>query len=63
MALTWRIRAVTPETAADGTGLWEPFAAAEHEGEPVVLVKLLAEDEEGNAKSSFHPENQPIWTP
>jgi hypothetical protein len=53
LALVWKIRAVAPETAEEGTGFWEPFAAVRTlEGEDVILLKGLVEDEENNPKSS-----------
>jgi hypothetical protein len=63
MALVWRVRTVTMETAETlGTLAWEPFAVVEDDdGTPLVVLKGLVEDE--GERSSTRPENKVVWTP
>jgi hypothetical protein len=62
MALVWKVKTVTMETAEEGTLGWEPFAVVEDDEEgPCVVLKGLVEDE--GERSSTRPENKVVWTP
>lgn len=53
MAMEWKVIAVSPQDAENGTKGWEPFGVSQDDnGEPIVLCKAYV-DIEGDKSSTF----------